>query len=1189
MSFERYWRSYQTSGEAAANPDKADWSPASRQAGIVEAATAALVSSLSCSDINLELEVVNSGVGLSATTPFVAGGLRWRVVAHQETNVPVSDTINQLQNLARESLCLHICPRFWAGTPGNPRRDDVPYSVIDVHPVDMDAIAHGALSPLELAEFKLYRRLVTDEGPGLPQYDPKLVRELEALRAAAEPTTLSALDDVLRLADAPRTWVDHPLTARAVRALKGGRNCLLIGPSSAGKSVLALQTGRSLQLSGQKVGYLNLSSVAAPYVDVLRIFMPTGGAPAFSVVMIDDLQSSPALACYILTAASLIQRVRVDMAPPVLGVTWPDFASTAVRTLANCLPIPVTHSDVRAGMLRAYENALTDDHLDELSTRAGADLLVLSLMLRWAGEKSRVPGLSEVAEHLLEQRTAEAPVDAGATKRVSLVCGSLGRFDIASPPAFVTEVGVVSDEELASLVTSGLLRRQQGLLSMGHRSLCGLFVDWLTQEGAWLEFGPGGPSSTLDIVLDYLRSLGSALAVETLRQLQASVGFKVRGQLNQRAATLVVIWQAFNSIVERIERQQELDPSWGRDASSAMFAVRVLEEVGNGEAAQRSIDFLRRHWRIARGRLTIQTNGLATVSDFVQIRDKMLAEDSSLAPIAVGRPASPGWTIDMERFHRTWLTGVLLTAEASAPVRSAELDEFVSLVEADQLPSGAFYPERVPWCTARVLLGLAGCGRTTATSSVVDRGVKWLLRDVGEGGPCRDGIWLSGTGAWNTEIETTGLVLLALAAVGYDCSDERLTAARGLLLSRKWQWTAPGAELDGALAIDAYLSTGGAWHDAAAEAQRISHWARGEALWVGAGRGSAESLDQSCRVAQIAAHLVNIGWTAIQSDLPAFLDALAARQVGPQGQASVRRTPEVALLSSPSTDDAIAQVIAPITTLSLSSYAIVGRYRRHDEKVRDALQTWRRKISRPLDQKTTARENFLIWAPPGSGKSFFIQEIARQLPATAYVELNLAARSRHEFVEGLQTIANASGPMLCMIDEVDARLGEDWPYQELFSYLDLNLLPDKVIVFVLVGSSEAGVEGLARAIRSRPKGADMLDRVPADRRFEIPALTQQDRVIVVASQVLDAAAERKQSVEWLEKLALYYILSSDHLSSPRQLRDLAVTAVQRLGLDEDRLKYDDLFFRGDSTNQIFWTDHQSVAMSFAGRFIRLVA
>jgi hypothetical protein len=777
-----------------------------------------------------------------------------------------------------------------------------------------------------------------------------------------------------------------------------------------------------------------------------------------------------------------------------------------------------------------------------------------------------------------------------------LVSGSLGQFDIAVSRKFIQHEAMVDDLIIDDIIRVGLLRRKGEYFTLGHRSLCALLVEYLSNYDGWKDLNhKKGPNSSVNVVLDYLKSLGSSLAVDSLRAIQKSAGFKELPQLNRRASTIVEIWQTFNSLVERIEQQQHADATWGNTPASAMFALQAFSEIGRPKLGEKSINFLRAHWKIKSGRIKCRTSGFATKHDFEQIQGCMLEEDKIMSS-SWPKSWAPTNEIEINRIHETWVLGIILCVEACAEVPFMELSKLASYVEREQSDDGSFYPSRVPWVTARVLLGLAACGRTIDTSENVRSAVNWLLKDESMGGPFQKGVWHSGTGKWNSTVETTGMVLLALSAVGYDCTNDKLDQARSLLQGNLDKWKA-GNELDEALSIQAYLETGGNWEDVAHYSQQLSQWARGEAFWSGARRSAKDSFDQSCRVAQIASHLIHIGWTAIRSDLPAFLEALASSntfkiiiddQKATIGTADVKVNQALPVHSS--AIDSSLLSLKKIEKLILADYTVVGNYRRFDDKTRNELKNWCLRIKNALLSQSLKgqRQNFLIWASPGSGKSFLIQELARSLHNTiSYIELNLARQSKEEFINDLDKVRHSQLPTLCLIDEVDARSGETWPYEDTFSLLDINSTKQVPTVFVLIGSSSVGLQGMLKNMADRSKGKDLLDRVSADNRFEISGLSSEDRVIIVASQVLAVAIQRGQHISEIEKLAFYYILKNQDLQTPRQLQDLASNAVSRLSGDDTRLNYDDLFYRGDSRNQKFWTSQPEAANELSQTFMKI--
>ncbi len=90
-----------------------------------------------------------------------------------------------------------------------------------------------------------------------------------------------------------------------------------------------------------------------------------------------------------------------------------------------------------------------------------------------------------------------------------------------------------------------------------------------------------------------------------------------------------------------------------------------------------------------------------------------------------------------------------------------------------------------------------------------------------------------------------------------------------------------------------------------------------------------------------------------------------------------------------SEQDAIS-LVRELHEIELSNFRVVGGIVRYDESARNILKDTKQRIVTSLTSQTRGRDNYLIWAPPGSGKSFFIQEIAKSLgDKIEYTELNL--------------------------------------------------------------------------------------------------------------------------------------------------------------------------------------------------------
>ena len=287
-----------------------------------------------------------------------------------------------------------------------------------------------------------------------------------------------------------------------------------------------------------------------------------------------------------------------------------------------------------------------------------------------------------------------------------------------------------------------------------------------------------------------------------------------------------------------------------------------------------------------------------------------------------------------------------------------------------------------------------------------------------------------------------------------------------------------------------------------------------------------------------------------------------------------------------SSSDELVALVGGLSSVQMDEYAVVGSYMRFGEQVREQLKDARVRIAEACAQPAKRRDNHLLWAAPGSGKTYFVEQVAASLPAISYAELNLAKLAEADFREGLVQ-AIAVGPTVCLIDEVDAKPEEPWPYEALMPFLDVNLERGGGFVFILAGSSGSTIADFKERIRARPKGTDVLSRVPEANGWEIAPMDAGDRILVGLSQMLNAASELGRSISGVEKLALHYLASAPHLANARQLREFAVRAVERGSPSNDRIRYDDLFDAGDPENKHHWTSVMPAAEPLVNSFVSI--
>jgi phosphoserine phosphatase len=283
-------------------------------------------------------------------------------------------------------------------------------------------------------------------------------------------------------------------------------------------------------------------------------------------------------------------------------------------------------------------------------------------------------------------------------------------------------------------------------------------------------------------------------------------------------------------------------------------------------------------------------------------------------------------------------------------------------------------------------------------------------------------------------------------------------------------------------------------------------------------------------------------------------------------------------------------LLQELQALALNDLTVVGGYRRFDNHDRTRLIEVKEKIHNSLMNPLRTRENYLSYAMPGSGKTYLIQEIARDLgEAIEYVELDLSKDSQNTFNKELEKVIQTKKPCLCLLDEICGKADERWPYDTIYKKLDLNeTRNDKPkVVFLMIGSSGGSLQGLRELIRSRHKGKDLLDRCLESEQYSIvvPSMGLGDALCVYVSKILEAAKNEKKEIKLVDKLAIYHAMVNS--TSPRQVKMLAEKAVERVEKGVEVLKYAHHFARGDESFQEFMQEHIEAVKLLQKRTIRV--
>lgn len=268
--------------------------------------------------------------------------------------------------------------------------------------------------------------------------------------------------------------------------------------------------------------------------------------------------------------------------------------------------------------------------------------------------------------------------------------------------------------------------------------------------------------------------------------------------------------------------------------------------------------------------------------------------------------------------------------------------------------------------------------------------------------------------------------------------------------------------------------------------------------------------------------------------------------------------------------------IKNLSLISLPRFRIVGDYVRYDEPVRNQLKDLKQKITHIIQTYNDTQENFLIWGPQGSGKSEFARQLAKSFGSVVhYEELNLADLKEEDFREALGKLKDANKPVLCLVDEIDSKLAEQWSCEIMLPHLESKTPRRFSRCFILTGSGGSDIEEMKSMIGSRPKGRDLLSRIPYGNEFTVPPIGMEDRLVVALSNLFAVAKKSRFKVQEVDKLALLYVALNPNLSQARKIGHLMTDASNRIPRGEDRLTYDRLFETSSNEKMEFWQRWQN--------------
>lgn len=664
-------------------------------------------------------------------------------------------------------------------------------------------------------------------------------------------------------------------TSLVIRRLTDGNSCRIIGQSSSGKTTTAQQVAHHLSTRGWTVCWLDLSQPDRGVGDLL-VFLASTPAPerGSMLLVLDDCQANPSEATRIVrTINQLASVIACDVKSLVLA--WESSAAFVQRLLPDSVVVQCSGSEVIPEIAREVMVGISDADLDDIVVASSGDVLLARLQMTELQASGQLPTIENLSDAILRRSSGEkilTPDQAQLLYRIA----SMTQFEID------TSIDYCHDGDrsvLSSLVALRLVRLTGHFVSVGHRSMARLLLRSLEQRYKDAVSGLERPGQ---IAVNYVRGAPPQQLVTTLERLdlaRLSRDNTHRGE-QHGTAFLARAWESLLIIVDMVAKQTDSDSSWSDNTASACFAGQALAEVAH-PLWKEIADYLRGRWKAPAkpGSFEYSDHAPAERIDFDEIRRTMKEEDDEAIQFGVQLSREDADSIDLDRMHRTWALGLLLGFEGTArDSDTSRLRQLTECADAIQEPNGSFYPARVPWVTARVLLGLAATGASVRTSKASKRACDWLMRPAPDG-PYQFGTWESGTGAWNTTLATTAMCAAALIGNGVPTTDPCISTATEYLIGQKDDWSRAGQEIDGAFAMATVLAVKGKWREVSRELERLITWLRAKESWALVSVRANEVHDESCKVAQIAGALISIVWTIVQRELPLLLEDLSAEIV----------------------------------------------------------------------------------------------------------------------------------------------------------------------------------------------------------------------------------------------------------------------------------------------------------------------
>ena len=423
----------------------------------------------------------------------------------------------------------------------------------------------------------------------------------------------------------------------------------------------------------------------------------------------------------------------------------------------------------------------------------------------------------------------------------------LGTYEFETPISFIKNFGVLNEENVKTAKKVG------DSIFLAHRTISNFIARYIESECNCQIY------HRQEIIKKYINYIDNRKKWKALLHLIGE---------NNKTDILSVspIWNLMYEFQYNLKRQTQIDPSWNNTPSSMYFVISTAKMLGVVDEYKEVVDRLCSNFSINKNHVEVRYDLLQTTVDFVKIKERMIEEDQSCPPLTY----ESGESIDLETIHRNWLYGLMIGLKDVLVEFGYE--NLIQCIETELLNSqdekGYWYPKRVPWVSARILIGLAEAGYSVKDEFVL-KGIDHLLSMI-EDNRCQ-----AHTGGWNNEFETSSLCLEALIKCGVDCDVGIQKNVTKHLLESSSIWMSENYEIDGTTTACALLKSLGIQTSLMSYINELAKRNIHNIL------EQDETLDynnvQSCKTTQIAYYVIELCWYILEKDIPSLLDDFIAR------------------------------------------------------------------------------------------------------------------------------------------------------------------------------------------------------------------------------------------------------------------------------------------------------------------------